>query len=89
MRILLPTLGLTLAMLQAPAAFCQEPESPPISLKRQMVMCMNKSMAADRTLSYNAAQKDCKDRLLTQTQHAIGKRALAANAADAPVLKNP
>ena len=89
MRILLATMGLTAALLQASPAFSQEAESPPLSLKRQMVICMNKSMAADRTLSYNAAQKDCKDRMLSQTQRSIGKRTLAANAADAPVLKNP
>lgn len=78
-----------MALLQASPALCQEPENPPPSLKRQMVLCMNKSMAADKSLSYNAAQKDCKARLVTQTQRDFGKRALAANAADAPPLKNP
>jgi hypothetical protein len=88
MRILLATMGLAVAMLLASPAFCQEPDTQ-ISLKRQMVICMNKIMAADKTLSYNAAQKDCKERLLTQSQQVNGKRTLAANAADAPVLKNP
>jgi hypothetical protein len=89
MRILVATMGLTVAMLQASPAICQEPQSPPLPLKRQMVICMNKSMAADRTLSFNAAQKDCKDRLLTQNASGIGKRTLAANATDSPALKNP
>jgi hypothetical protein len=78
-----------MAMLNASAAFSQEPQTPPLSLKRQMVACMNKSMSANRTLSYNDAQKDCKDRVLANGQNGIGKRALAANAADAPALKNP
>jgi hypothetical protein len=82
-------MGLTVAMLQASPAFCQEAEGPPISQKRQMVICMNKSMAADKKLSYNAAQNDCKQLLVTQTQRVIGKRTMAANAAAAPVLKNP
>jgi hypothetical protein len=89
MRTLLLTVGCVMAMLCAPAAFSQEPQSPPLSLKRQIVACMNKSMSANRTLSYNDAQKDCKDRVLASGQNGIGKRALAANAADAPALKNP
>jgi hypothetical protein len=87
MRTSLLTAGCLMAMLNASAAFCQEPQSPPLSLKRQMVACMTKSMSANRTLSYNDAQKDCKDRV--SAQNGIGKRALAANAADAPALKNP
>jgi hypothetical protein len=89
MRTLLLTVGCAMAMLNASAAFSQEPQTPPLSLKRQMVACMNKSMSANRTLSYNDAQKDCKDRALAAGQNTIGKRALAANAADAPALKNP
>jgi hypothetical protein len=78
-----------MAMLNASAAFSQEPQSPPLPLKRQIVACMNKSMSANRTLSYNDAQKDCKDRILASSQNAIGKRALSANASDVPALKNP
>jgi hypothetical protein len=89
MRTLLLTVGCVMAVLNASAAFSQEPPSPPLSLKRQMVACMTKSMSANRTLSYNDAQKDCKDRVLAAAQSGIGKRALAANAADAPALKNP
>jgi hypothetical protein len=89
MRTLLLIVGCVMAVLNASAAFSQEPQSPPLPLKRQMVACMNKSMSANRTLSYNDAQKDCKDRVLVKGQNGIGKRALAANAADAPSLKNP
>jgi hypothetical protein len=89
MRTALLILGCSMSMLNASAAFSQEPQSPPLPLKRQMVACMNKSMSANRTLSYNEAQKDCKERVLAAGQNAIGKRALAANAADAPALKNP
>jgi hypothetical protein len=89
MRTLLLIVGCAMAMLNASAAFSQEPQTPPLSLKRQMAACMNKSMSANRTLSYNDAQKDCKDRVLANGQNGMGKRALAANAADAPALKNP
>jgi hypothetical protein len=89
MRTSVLIVGCVMAMLNASAAFPQEPQSPPLSLKHQMAACMNKSMSANRTLSYNDAQKDCKDRVLTSGQTGIGKRALAANAADAPALKNP
>ena len=89
MRTLLLMLSCVMTMLNASAAFSQEPQSPSLSVKRQMVACMNKSMSANRTLSYNDAQKDCKDRVLANGQNGMGKRALAANAADAPALKNP
>jgi hypothetical protein len=89
MRTLLLTLGCVMAMVNGSAAFSEEPQSPPLSPKRQMVACMTKSMSANRTLSYNDAQKDCKERVLASGQSGIGKRALAANAADAPAIKNP
>jgi hypothetical protein len=89
MRTVFLIVGCLTAMLNASAAFSQEAQTPPPSLKRQMVVCMTKSMSANRTLSYNDAQKDCKDRILAAGQTAIGRRALAANAADAPVLKTP
>ncbi len=77
-----------MAMLNAAAALSQEPQSPPVPIRRQIAACMTKSMSANRTLSYNDAQKDCKDRVLANSQ-TIGKRALAANESDAPALKNP
>ena len=89
MRTLLLIVGCVMAMSNAPAAFSQEPQSPPLPLKRQMAACMNKSMSANKSLSYNDAQKDCKDRVLASGQNGIAKRALAANAADAPALKTP
>jgi hypothetical protein len=89
MRMLFLIVGGVMAMVNAPAAFSQEPQNPPLSHKRQMAACMTKSMSANRTLSYNDAQKDCKEHVLAIGQNGIGKRALAANAADAPALKNP
>jgi hypothetical protein len=88
MRTLLLIVGCVMATLNTSAAFSQEAQSPPPSLKRQIAACMNKSMSANRTLSYNDAQKDCKERVLAAGPNAIGKRALADNAADAPALKN-
>ena len=79
--------GLAIAMLSASWAAAEEPAVVAVSTKRQMVLCMNKNMAADKTLSYNQAQKDCKDRLMARGQPAIGKQALASTAADAGALK--
>jgi hypothetical protein len=77
------------AMFQLALAHADDSASVPISAKRQMVACMSKSMSANRTLSYNDAQRDCKERLAALNPNPIGKRALAANASDAPTLKNP
>jgi hypothetical protein len=60
-----------------------------ISVKRQMVLCMNKSMSANKTLSYNDAERDCKQNVLARNPIATAKRSLTANAADTPTLKNP
>jgi hypothetical protein len=83
MRTLAVAIGLTVAAFHTPAAISQEPaavsqesEGAALSAKRQMVICMNKSMSSDKTLSYNEALKNCKERLSAR----IGKRALAANA---------
>jgi hypothetical protein len=89
MRTLLLGSSCLILVLNASAVLAQELQSPPVSLKRQMVACMTKSMSSNRTLSYNDAQKDCKDRIFANGQTGIGKRALAANAADTPTLKNP
>jgi hypothetical protein len=79
MRTLAVAIGLTVAAFHTPAAVSQESEGAALSAKRQMVICMNKSMSADKTLSYNQALKDCKERLSVRTQGSIGKRAVAAN----------
>jgi hypothetical protein len=76
MRTLAVAIGLTAAAFHTPVAVSQESEGASLSAKRQMVICMNKSMSADKTLSYNQALKDCKERLSAS----IGKRAVAANA---------
>jgi hypothetical protein len=81
--------GLAISMLSASWAIADEPAAVAVSIKRQMVVCMNKNMAADRTLSYNEAQKDCKDRLVARGQPPIGKQALASNAADSAAHKTP
>ncbi|MEA3175054.1 MAG: hypothetical protein QOF42_2465 [Gammaproteobacteria bacterium] len=75
MRTLAVAIGLTAAALHTPAAVSQESEGASLSAKRQMVICMNKSMSVDKTLSYNQALKDCKERISAS----IGKRAVAAN----------
>jgi hypothetical protein len=72
----LPTIGTSCALalllfvsMQAGA----ESMSQSAINKRAVSGCMTKRMAADRTLSYNAAMRACKE--LTQTP----KEALAAN----------
>jgi hypothetical protein len=77
------------AAFHAAGTFADEADTTPVSAKRQMVICMNKSMSANKTLSYNDAQRDCKERLLARGPGPIGKRALAANASEAPTLKAP
>jgi hypothetical protein len=77
------------AAFYALAAAADDSDAAPISAKRQMVICMTKSMSANKTLSYNDAQRDCKERSLARAQGTIAKRTLAANAADAPALKTP
>jgi hypothetical protein len=61
---------LMLVSLQAAAV---PPTSQSAINKRALTGCMTKRMSADKTLSYNAALRACKD--LTQTP----KDALAAN----------
>jgi hypothetical protein len=89
MRKVLLMIGMV-AALHATVALADDPDAAPVSAKRQMVICMNKSMSANKTLSYNDAQRACKERLSALSQSGgIGKHALAANASDAPALKTP
>jgi hypothetical protein len=89
MRTVLLMIGM-LAALHTTVAVADDADAAPVSAKRQMVICMNKSMSANRTLSYNDAQRACKERLLTRSPSGgIGKHALAANATDALALKTP
>jgi hypothetical protein len=60
-----------------------------LSVKRQMVVCMNKRMSADPVLSYNDARRDCKEAVAARNPVNTGKHSLTANAADARVLKSP
>ena len=40
--------------------------SRPVSVKRQLVICMTKRMSDSKTLSYNDATKLCKEQLAAQ-----------------------
>ena len=60
-----------------------------VPMKRQMILCMSKNMSANKTLSYNDAERECKQNLAARTPIAASKPALTANAADTPALKNP
>jgi hypothetical protein len=47
--------------------------------KRHLVECMTKRMSNDRTLSYIAAGKACKDQLKLQSENAAGTPLQAGN----------
>ena len=79
---------LTASALTAPLASADDGTANG-SVKRQMVQCMSKSMSANKTLSYNDAERDCKQNLAARDTTATAKRALTANAAVTPALKNP
>ena len=65
-RFSLPTVGLMLltgAGFLAASAWA-DAANPAASIKRQTIRgCMTRQMAADKTLSYNAAAKVCSERL--------------------------
>jgi hypothetical protein len=60
-----------------------------VPMKRQIILCMSKNMSANKTLSYNDAERECKQNLAARNPIVAAKRALTANAADTPALKNP
>jgi hypothetical protein len=64
--------AITILILVSLQAAAVQPSQSAIN-KRALMGCMTKRMSADKTLSYNAALRACKD--LTQTP----KDALAAN----------
>jgi len=72
------------------AAIAEESQAQALSIHRQIVVCMTKSMTANRTLSYNDAERICKESVTARNQPAVtAKRALTADAAVAPALKTP
>jgi hypothetical protein len=89
MRQVLFMIGMA-AALHTAVVLADDSDTAPVSAKRQMVICMNKSMSANKILSYNDAQRACKERLSARSQSGgIGKHALAANASGALALKTP
>lgn len=89
MRKVLLATALSVGTLNSAAAFAGDAAASQSSMKRQMIICMNKSMSASRTLSYNDALRDCKEIVIAHTHEAGNKRALTASTADAPRLKTP
>jgi hypothetical protein len=69
---MVPSCAIALLMLVSLQAAATEPSQSAIN-KRALTGCMTKRMSADKTLSYNAALRACKD--LIQAP----KDALAAN----------
>jgi hypothetical protein len=62
----MPAMGLVLLSSTGllSAAVWADPANQAASIKRQTIRgCMTRQMAADRTLSYNAAAKVCSDRV--------------------------
>ena len=60
-KLIIATVFGALVAALAPAAPAATRPVP--SAKRQLLDCMNREMAASRTLSYNDASKSCKDLL--------------------------
>ncbi len=90
MRTIVLAGGLTSLWMLSAAAVAEEAKVPALSIKRQIVACMIKSMTANRTLSYNDAERICKESVTARNQPAVtAKRALTADAAVAPALKTP
>jgi hypothetical protein len=88
MRAIVMVVFLTVSALAAARASAEDGAAN-MSVKRQMALCMNKSMSANKNLSYNDAERDCKQNLTARNPIATAKRALTANSADTPALKNP
>lgn len=63
MQRALAAIGLIGLVLTYPRAAALEPGGQSSMLKQQIIDCMNKKMAASRTLSYNDAMRACKIRL--------------------------
>ena len=55
-----------LGLLGSVAATAQDEGAGQLFGRRQMALCMNKQMAASRTLSYNEAARLCKERAKDQ-----------------------
>jgi hypothetical protein len=50
------------AMLAAVKTSSALPESPAVIAKQQLIECMNRRMAASKTVSYNEAMRACNER---------------------------
>jgi hypothetical protein len=70
------------AILVGTQAIAQDTSSQPALSKRQMVVqivgCMRKEMAVDRSISYNAAAKACKDQVSKLNDHSASGTLVAA-----------
>jgi hypothetical protein len=85
----LTMISLCIAIVMATEA-CADPAPQPLTNKRQMIVCMTRSMSANRTVSYNEALRSCKGRLDARSESGIRKDALVANSAtEASNLKTP
>ena len=60
-----------------------QPQSAAIIAKQQLTECMNRHMAASKTVSYNEAMRTCKAKLQPP------KDTLAANGSNPPASKSP
>jgi hypothetical protein len=63
MRRIIWALGFSAALAAIQPANAQ-PERPVVIAKQQLVECMNRRMAASKTVSYNDAMRACKERQL-------------------------
>jgi len=70
------------AILVGTRALAEDSVSQPALSKRQMVVqifgCMRKEMAADRSISYNAAARECKAQVTRSNDHSSPGTLVAA-----------
>jgi hypothetical protein len=72
------------AAAAASPAFASDWKSQPLAVKRQMVTqvvsCMKKRMAGDRTVSYNQAAKECRETVEGQLEKSTAGPLVASDA---------
>jgi hypothetical protein len=81
--LILATAGAVVAASSSPA-FAADWNGQPLAVKRQMVSqvisCMKKRMAADRTISYNQAAKICRETVEGQLEKVTSGPLVASDA---------
>jgi hypothetical protein len=88
MNRVLPMIAMTGTIFAGEHVFAVDSTSQPTMSKRHMVVqivdCMKKRMSADKTISYNAAAKACKDQISKQTDNSPSGTLVASDTPTKP-----